>query len=203
MPPVNMLIKPASSLCNMRCRYCFYADVSSHWEIHNMGIMSEETHENMVRRVMEYAQGSVSFAFQGGEPTVAGLDFFRRHMQLCHKYAKNGVNIYNSVQTNGYTLDEEWAEFFAENRFLLGISLDGPKEIHDLYRKDAKGEGTFNRVRKAVSILERHKVEYNILCVVTEPLARNANRVMNFFINNNFSYLQFIPCLDGLEGKQG
>lgn len=203
MPPVSMLIKPASSSCNMRCRYCFYADVASHREVRNAGIMNEQTHENMVRRAMEYTEGSVSFAFQGGEPTLAGLDFFRRHMSFCKKYAKTGVQIHNSLQTNGYAVDEEWAKFFAENHFLIGLSLDGPKEIHDLFRWDAQGQGTFNRIRQTVTLLNRHKVEYNILCVVTEEVAKNANKVMNFFINNGFTYLQFIPCLDGLEGEKG
>lgn len=187
----------------MRCRYCFYADVASHRELRNAGIMNEQTHENMVRRAMEYAEGIVSFAFQGGEPTLAGLNFFKRHVGFCKKYAKTGVQIHNSLQTNGYAVDEEWAKFFAENHFLIGLSLDGPKEIHDLYRKDAQGQGTFHRIRQTVTLLNRYKVEYNILCVVTEEVAKNANKVMNFFINNGFSYLQFIPCLDGLEGEKG
>ena len=155
MPPVSMLIKPASSSCNMRCRYCFYADVASHRELRNAGIMNEQTHENMVRRAMEYAEGSVSFAFQGGEPSLAGLDFFRRHMALCKKYAKTGVQIHNSLQTNGYAVDDDWAKFFAENHFLIGLSLDGPKEIHDLFRKDAQGQGTFNRIRQTVTLFGR------------------------------------------------
>lgn len=203
MPPVSMLIKPASSSCNMRCRYCFYADVASHREVRNAGIMNEQTHENLVRRAMEYAEGSVSFAFQGGEPTLAGLDFFKRHVELCKRYAKTGIQIYNSLQTNGFAIDEEWAQFFAENHFLIGLSLDGPKELHDLFRKDSQGQGTFHRVRQTVTLFERYKAEYNILCVVTEEVAKNANKVMNFFINNGFSYLQFIPCLDGLEGEKG
>lgn len=203
MPPVSILIKPASSSCNMRCEYCFYADVSARRKVRNAGIMDVQTQEITVRRALEYAEGSVSFAFQGGEPTLAGLDFFKRHIEFCRQYAKKGVRIYNSLQTNGMELDGEWASFFAKNGFLVGISLDGPQDIHDLYRSDSEGQGTFGRVSRAISLLERYKAEYNILCVVTQSLAENADRVMDFFINNGFLYLQFIPCLDGLGGEKG
>ncbi len=203
MPPVSMLIKPASSSCNMRCGYCFYADVSHHRSVCNKGIMDACTQESVVRRAMEAAEGSVSFAFQGGEPTLAGLDFFRRHVQLCRKYAKSGVRVFQSVQTNGFMIDSEWADFFAENGFLVGISLDGPKDIHDLYRRGTDGVGTYARTMQAVTHLRRSGAEFNVLSVVTRDAARNANRVMNFFINGGFSYLQFIPCLDGLDGNGG
>ena len=202
MPPISVLIKPASSLCNMACEYCFYKDVASHRNVADLGIMDYVTHENLVKNAMSYAQGSVSFAFQGGEPTLAGLGFFQRHIELCKKYSRSNVKIFNSLQTNGYIIDETWAEFFFENKFLVGLSLDGPKEIHDFYRKDRKGEGTFNRIRKTINIFDRFGVEYNLLCVVTESVAKNANKVLNFFINSGFDFLQFIPCLDGFEREQ-
>lgn len=198
MPPVSILIKPASSSCNMRCRYCFYADVSQRREVKNAGIMDADTHENLVRKAMEYAEGSVSFAFQGGEPTLAGLDFYRRHIRLIEKYAKKGVSVTNSLQTNGYAIDGEWAKFFAENGFLVGLSLDGPREIHDLFRSDAAGNGTFGRIKRASEILAHSRVEFNILCVVTDYTARHADKILNFFIKSGFDYLQFIPCLDAL-----
>lgn len=203
MPPLSVLIKPASSSCNMRCKYCFYADVAKHRALKNAGVMQEETQENLIKKAFAYADGYITFAFQGGEPTLAGLDYFRRHIELCKKYAKSGVEVYHSLQTNGYVIDEEWAKFFAENRFLVGISLDGPKDVHDGYRKDISGEGTFNRVRNAVNLFNRYHVEYNMLCVVTRQTAQNANKVLNFFINGGFSYLQFIPCLNDFEGDGG
>lgn len=157
----------------------------------------------MVRRAMAYAEGSVSFAFQGGEPTLVGLDFFRRHVELCNKYARKDVRVFHSIQTNGYAIDEEWAQFFAQNKFLVGLSLDGPERIHDKYRKNASGEGTFERIQHTVKLFDRYHVDYNFLCVVTEDIARNADEVMQFFLKSGISYLQFIPCLDGFDGTRG
>ena len=199
MRHVSLLIKPASSLCNMRCRYCFYADVSEHRTVNNYGLMAPDVQEKMVENAFRTATESVSFAFQGGEPTLAGLEYFRRHVRLCKKYQKPGIRVSQSVQTNGLLLDDEWAAFFAENQFLVGLSLDGPKEIHDANRRDAAGKGTFPAVMEAGRLLKKHGVPFNILCVVDNTVARNANQVLNFFLQNGFFYLQFIPCLDELD----
>ena len=101
MPPLSVLIKPASSSCNMRCKYCFYADVAKRRALKNTGVMQEEMQENLIKKAFAYADGYITFAFQGGEPTLAGLDYFRRHIELCKKYAKSGVEVYHSLQTNG------------------------------------------------------------------------------------------------------
>ena len=202
MPQMTMLIKPASGSCNMRCRYCFYADEGKNRGCQSYGIMTEEMQETMIRKVFDYAEGSVSFAFQGGEPTLAGLAYFQRHMQLCKKYNRMGVRIANSLQTNGYAVDESWARFFQENNFLIGLSLDGPQEIHDVYRLDSSGEGTFQKVRQTSVLFQKYGVEFNILSVVSNLAAKNANRVCNFFLYNDFRFLQFIPCIDGF-GMQG
>ena len=154
MPPINIMIKPASSACNMACSYCFYRDVAAHREQAFEGMISLEDMEQVVRAGMEYAEHICSFAFQGGEPTLAGLDFYRRVVELQKKYARPGVAVHNAIQINGYLIDEEWAAFFAENHFLVGLSLDGPAELHNLNRLDAAGEGTFNRVLRAAHIME-------------------------------------------------
>lgn len=202
MPPCNLLIKPASSLCNMRCRYCFYADVSSRREVQNRGVMSEETLEILVRAALRYASGSCGFNFQGGEPTLAGLDFYRRLIELQNKYNVNRVEIFNAIQTNGYLIDDEWAKFLADNRFLVGLSLDGPAEIHDACRLDPAGKGTHTRVLRAAAALDRQGAEYNILCVVNNFVARHGRKVYNFFRQSGFRYLQFIPCLDPFDGDE-
>lgn len=202
MPPITVLIKPASSLCNMRCKYCFYADVSDKREVKSFGIMSDETLEVMVRKIFDYADDYCGFAFQGGEPTLAGLDFYKKLIELQNEYNTKKIKVQNSLQTNGYIIDDEWAEFLAKNNFLVGLSLDGYKDIHNSLRIDANGEGTFDKVMNASKLFDKYKVEYNILCVVNNFVARHSEKVYAFFKKNNFKYLQFIPCLDGFDAKQ-
>ena len=153
MPPVSVLIKPASSACNMNCRYCFYQDVADKRACGFAGMMALETAEALVSAAMEYAEGSCSFLFQGGEPTLAGLDFYRSFLQLEKRYSKPGVAVQNSIQTNGYLIDDAWAAFLHDNRFLTGLSLDGPAQIHDFNRTDRAGKGTFNRTMRAARLL--------------------------------------------------
>ena len=203
MPPINILIKPASSACNMACKYCFYRDVAEHREQAFEGMLSLQKMELVIRAGMEYADHSCSFAFQGGEPTLAGLDFYRGVVELEKKYARSGVEIHNAIQTNGMLIDEEWAAFLAENRFLVGLSLDGPAELHNLNRLDTVGEGTFNRVMRTARLMEKHRVEFNILCVVTGRNARSVEKIYRFYRRQGFRWLQFIPCLDSLEQQRG
>jgi uncharacterized protein len=131
------------------------------------------------------------------------LDFYKKLIEFEKKYNTKKVKIQNALQTNGKIIDENWAKFLAENKFLVGISLDGPKDIHDANRIDAKGKGTFNNVMNATKLFNKYKVEYNILFVVNGYVARHANKVYDFFKKNNFKYLQFIPCLDELNEQHG
>lgn len=199
MPELSLLIKPASGLCNMSCQYCFYADVAKNREVASYGIMSEECQRLMVRRALAYAEGSCSFVFQGGEPTLAGLEFYRRQIELEHRYNFHDVRIFNSIQTNGYNLDEEFVKFLAANHFFVGLSLDGPKEIHDALRRDSANRGTYDRVMETVRLFEHYGVDYNILTVVSRTVAENAKKVYSFFREKKFRYLQFIECLDPFE----
>lgn len=203
MPAISLLIKPASSSCNMRCKYCFYSDIASLREISNYGIMSYETLEIIVKKVFAYADTVASFGFQGGEPTMAGLDFFKKLVELQKKYNTKRIKVNNAIQTNGLKIDDEWAEFLHKNNFLVGLSLDGPKNIHDKYRVDSNNEGTFDRVLNATKIMDKHKVEYNILTTVTLDVANNIEKIYYFFKKQKFNYLQFIPCLDELKSEQG
>lgn len=203
MPAVTFLIKPASSNCNLRCRYCFYFSEAEQRSVASYGMMTEETLEAIVGKGLQYAESFCSFAFQGGEPTIAGLPFFRRLIEFEKKYNIHNVKISNAIQTNGMLIDENWAKFFHDNNFLVGLSLDGDSEAHNLHRVDAKGAGTFNRIMKTVKLFERFQVEYNILTVVTSNTSRRIGRIYDFFKKNNFRYLQFIPCLDPLGEKPG
>lgn len=181
MPAVNVLIKPASSACNMHCQYCFYRDVADHRRQACQGMVSLETMERIVAAAMDYAEGTCAFGFQGGEPTLAGLDFYRGVLELEERYRKPGVRVCNAIQTNGLCVDEEWARFLAQNHFLVGLSLDGPAEIHNRNRRDTAGKGTFNQVMRAARMLEKAGAEYNILCVVTGQTARSVEQIYRFF----------------------
>lgn len=195
------LIKPASSQCNLRCDYCFYHSLAKARSVRSYGMMSLNTAEAIVSRALSFATDSCSFAFQGGEPTLVGLDFFKGFVGLEKKYQKPGVRVFNSIQTNGTLLDREWAEFLAQEKFLVGISLDGEKAAHDCYRKDARGSGTFTRVLESIRLLDECGVEYNVLTVINNRNVRHAQRLYNFFRNNKIRFVQFIPCLEPLEGE--
>ncbi len=203
VPQMSILIKPASGSCNMRCRYCFYADEASKRSAASYGTMSLATAENLVRLVMERAEGDCTFGFQGGEPTLRGLDFFRDFTALVRRYDTGRARVHYSLQTNGLLLDGQWAAFLQENGFLVGLSMDGDRLTHDLNRVDANGDGTFSRVLRAARLLERQGVPFNILTVVTSRAARNADSIYSFYKKNGFLYQQYIPCLDPLYEPRG
>lgn len=203
MPPLSILIKPASSNCNLRCKYCFYHSLAENRETRSYGIMSTELLELIVKKALEFSSGSCTLAFQGGEPTVAGLDFYKKLMEFEEKYNTKKVRINNAIQTNGVLMNDDWARFLADNKFLTGISLDGPKDIHDLNRIDSTGEGSFKEVMNTIGLFNKYGVEYNILCVVNNNTARHIGKIYRFFKKNNFKFLQFIPCLDPLGEPYG
>ena len=202
MPPVSVLIKPASGNCNMRCSYCFYCDEMANRTEAQYGMMSVQTLESVVKKALRAAEGSCSFAFQGGEPTLAGLDFFKQAVALQKSYNTRGLQVQNALQTNGWALNEEWAAFFKENNFLIGLSLDGTEAVHDMFRKDTRGEGTFQRVLSAAKLLQKHGVQFNILTVVNVETAKHGKDIYRFFKQQGFGWLQFIPCLDPLKGTK-
>ena len=203
MPAASILIKPVSANCNMDCKYCFYKCLSSHREEYSKGFMKEETLETLVREAIAYADGSLTFAFQGGEPTLAGLDFFQKAVELQQKYNNKKLKIENTIQTNGLLIDEKWARFLGDHRFLVGLSLDGPKKMHDRYRKDATGQDTFGRIMHSVQLLEQYHVDYNVVTVVTNDTAKQASFLYKFWKRNHYSFVQFIPCMDEIKRQDG
>lgn len=203
MPPVAILIKPASSNCNLRCHYCFYLSEAGQRKTASYGLMSAETLTAIVQKGLDFAEDSCTFAFQGGEPTLAGLPFYRKLIELEQKYNKRRVTIGHAIQTNGLLLNQEWVRFFSEQHFLVGLSLDGDSETHNLNRVGPDGSGSFNRVLKAARLLQHWQVDFNILTVVTSHSARRARRIYDFYKKNGFRYLQFIPCLDPLFEPPG
>lgn len=195
MPPLSIMIKPASSLCNLRCEYCFYHDVSSHRENPSFGLMTEETAENIIRSALDFANGdSVAFAFQGGEPLLVGKDYFKFFVETVRKYNLLHSTCYFSIQTNGTLVDAEWADFFTENEFLVGLSLDGDYGLNR-FRVDEKGQNCFYKVMKAAEIFKNHGTQFNILTVLTGENSQKTDRLYRFFRSKGFTHLQFIPCL--------
>lgn len=203
MPPVSVMIKPSSSMCNMACAYCFYCDEAQKRNCPSFGFMSEQTLKNTIRKTMLVAEGAVSYAFQGGEPTLRGLDFFEKVVALERQYNRNHIYVQNAIQTNGLCLDEKWCAFLKENHFLVGLSLDGTRAVHDSLRRTRDGADTFDRVLKAAQLMDRYQVEYNILTVVTAPLADNIREVYAFYRERGWRYQQYIACLDPLGEEHG
>lgn len=205
MSQFSFLIKPASSLCNLRCRYCFYADEARNREKASTGLMGEETAALLLREAYGAVgpRGFVTFAFQGGEPTLAGLDFFRRFTARARETKPPGVGISFSIQTNGTMLNEEWARFFQKEDYLVGVSLDGFPDLHNLYRLDAEGNDTWNRAAKNAALLKKTGVRVNALCVVTAQCARSAQKAYQSLKKAGFDYLQFIACLDPMGEERG
>jgi len=202
MKHISVLIKPASSLCNLRCQYCFYANVSSLREVQSYGKMKHEVAEKMIEQIfVDLNDGDhVTLAFQGGEPTLAGLSYFRHFVELVQAQNKQ-VHVHYVIQTNGMMINERWCQFLKEHQFLVGLSIDGHPLYHDLNRLDARGRGTFQRVLQTKKLFDQYGIEYNVLCVLTHSLAKEAKRVFQFIKEQKIRYVQFIPCLDDLDAK--
>lgn len=195
MPPLSIMIKPASSLCNMRCKYCFYSDVTDYRDVKNFGKMNEETAENLIKKAFDFADGeSVAFAFQGGEPTLCGIDFFDYFCNTVKKHNTKNSTVFYGLQTNGTLIDDDWAKFFKSKNFLIGLSLDGDFD-NNSFRVDANLQNTFYKTVKAADILQKHGVQFNILTVLTGRCADNIDTVLRYFKKRGFRHLQFIPCL--------
>ena len=203
MPPLSILIKPASSACNLRCAYCFYADEASIRTVPNYGLMPQAVSHTLIEKAAGAAEGSITFLFQGGEPTLAGLDFYRDFVSCVKETVPKALAVQYAIQTNGMLLDRDWCRFFQENRFLVGLSLDGNRECHDRFRRDGEGKGTYHRVMKAARLLEEAGVDYNVLTVVTGHLARHIQSVFSALCKEGFRFQQYIPCLDPLEEERG
>ncbi|MDK7182416.1 radical SAM/SPASM domain-containing protein [Lacticaseibacillus rhamnosus] len=197
---ISILIKPASSLCNLKCKYCFYADVSSLREVKSYGRMKLETVDALIKNVfIDLNDGDqLTIAFQGGEPTLAGLRYYQYFLGEVEKQTKK-VFVHYAIQTNGMLINDAWCHLLKEHNFLVGLSIDGTLTYHDWNRVDARGHGTFSRVMRTKEMLDQHGIDYNVLCVLTNPLAKHAKKVFDFFQQNHVKYVQFIPCLDEMN----
>ncbi len=191
------MLKPRGAICNLDCRYCFFLSKERLYP-NSTFRMSDALLEAYTRQYIAAQRvPEVTFAWQGGEPTLMGLDFFRRAVELQKQYAKPGMTIHNALQTNATTLDDAWCEFFRANNFLLGVSLDGPRDLHDAYRVDKGGAPTFDRVMRGIELLKQHRVEFNILTTVHAANAPHPLDAYRFFRDEvGTQFIQFIPIVE-------
>ena len=196
-PRFHLLSKPSGSTCNIDCKYCFFLSKEALYpdEKHRM---SEATLEAYIRQLLEsHRTPEVTVAWQGGEPTLMGVDFFRRSIELVEKYRRPGQQVQHTFQTNGIALDDEWCAFLKSHNFLVGLSVDGPRDLHDTYRVTRGGKGTFDLVMKGWQCLRKHGVDFNILCTVNAANQHQGRRVYQFFRDDlGATWIQFIPIVE-------
>lgn len=196
MKSFSLLVKPASADCNLGCAYCFYLEKCHLFSGTLKHRMSEVVLEKMIQEYMATDQHVYTFGWQGGEPTLMGLDFFKKAVELQEKYSSAGTSITNGIQTNATLIDDNFAEHFANNQFLVGCSIDGPAEIHDHYRRNKAGGPSHAAVLKGIKMLQRHRVEFNILVLVSKANVDHAMEVYNYLVDQGFYYHQYIPCVE-------
>jgi uncharacterized protein len=192
----HIIAKPIGPLCNLDCKYCFYLEKEKMYPDTRNWAMSDEVLESFIKQYIEtQSVPEINFTWQGGEPTLLGIEYFEKVIKLQKKYA-NGKKINNSLQTNGVTLNDQWCELFLENEFLIGLSIDGPEEMHDYYRVYKGGQASFNKVVEGLELLKRHKVEFNTLTCVTRKNSYYPLEVYNFLKEIGSNYIQFIPIVE-------
>jgi uncharacterized protein len=196
-PGFHLLAKPSGSTCNIDCTYCFFLSKEALYPNEKQR-MSEATLETYIRQLLEsHRTPQVTVAWQGGEPTLMGLDFFKRSIALVEQYRRPGQSVQHTFQTNGILLDDEWCAFFKAHNVLVGLSVDGPREMHDAYRRDRGGRGTFDRVVEGWKQLRKHEVEFNILCTVNAANQAHGRQVYQFFRDElGATWVQFIPIVE-------
>ncbi|MGR4065273.1 MAG: anaerobic sulfatase maturase [Vulcanimicrobiaceae bacterium] len=199
-PRFHVLAKPSGSLCNLDCSYCFFLDKEALYPGSRFH-MSDVVLEKYIAQLIEgHRSNQVTVAWQGGEPTIMGLDFFRRAIGFQEKYKKPGMTFENTMQTNGTLLTDEWCEFYKENDFLIGLSIDGPRELHDANRVDKGGKGTFDKVMRGLRLLQKHGVEFNVLTTVNSTNGDHPLEVYRFLRDEaGTSWMQFIPIVERIN----
>lgn len=197
----HVMTKPIGPICNLDCKYCFYLEKEKLYGHGEKWKMSDEVLEQYIRQYIEQQDvPEINFAWQGGEPTLLGADYFRKVVELQKKYA-NGKQIANALQTNGTLLDDDWCELFAREKFLIGLSIDGPRVLHDKYRVDKQQKGSFDDVVRGLELLKKHQVEFNTLTVVNRANSQKPTDVYRFLKQIGSGYIQFIPLVERLPSQ--
>jgi uncharacterized protein len=196
----HLLAKPTGAICNLDCAYCFFLEKEQLYPDSKFR-MSDETLEAYIRQLIEsHRTDRVTIAWQGGEPTLMGLDFYRRVMALAEKYRRPGMTFLHTIQTNGTLLDDEWGEFLSEHNFLVGISIDGPRELHDVYRVDKGGQPTFDKVMRGIRLLQKHRVDFNILTTVNRVNGDHPLEIYRFIRDEiGADWMKFIPVVERIN----
>jgi len=195
--PFNIMAKPVCGVCNLDCRYCYYTMKPKELYPHvDRFMMPERVLARYTREYLDAMPVQATFGWQGGEPLLAGKDFYRRAVALQAEYARDGQQVANAMQSNGTLIDDEWAALFAEHHFLVGVSIDGPAEWHDAFRRDRAGEPTFHRAWAGLECLRKHAVEFNVLVTLNARNAPHAGDIYRYFVNRGVRWLQFIPILE-------
>ena len=202
--PLYVMLKPAGAHCNLACKYCYYLEKNNLYQNSHRHLMSDEMLEQFTREYIEaQTMPQVLFTWHGGEPLMRSIDFYKKALALQKKYA-HGKQIDNVIQTNGTLLTDEWCEFFAQNHWLVGISIDGPQKYHDHYRVTPAGKPSWEKVMQGISLLKKHRVEWNAMAVVNAYNAEHPLEFYHFFRDNGCQYLQFTPIVERLtEHKDG
>lgn len=207
--PFNIMTKPIGPRCNIDCKYCYYLEKEKLFPEEKKFRMSDDVLESYIRQTVDCAVEAglpeVQFAWQGGEPTMLGVEYFRKVVTLQAKYLPPNLSATNAFQTNGILLNDDWGQFLQDNGFLVGLSVDGPKKIHDHYRVDRAGRPTFDAVMRGLEVLQRHKVEHNALCTVHRANGGKGKEVYKFLKGIGFNHIQFIPIVErvGAGGLAG
>lgn len=200
----QIMVKPIGAICNLDCSYCYYLKKEDLYPKGESFRMSDSVLENYIAQHIEAApKPLVSFSWHGGEPTILGLDYFQKIVALQHKHQRPGQRIVNGVQTNGTLIDEEWCRFFGGEGFYVGLSMDGPKELHDGYRVNKGQKPTHKQVLRTFRLLQKHKVHCDLLCVVHDQNVQHPTAVYRFFKSIGAEYLQFLPYVEPLPGSDG
>ena len=200
--PLYVMLKPAGAHCNLACKYCYYLEKNNLYDKSHRHIMSDEMLEQFTREYIEaQTMPQVLFTWHGGEPLMRSIDFYKKALALQKKYAR-GRRIDNVIQTNGTMLTDEWCEFFAQNNWLVGISIDGPQEYHDHYRLTSTGNPSWQKVIHGIELLKKHHVEWNAMAVVNAYNADHPLEFFHFFKDNGCQYLQFTPIVERLTKHQ-
>lgn len=197
--PKYVMAKPAGPLCNLDCKYCYYTEKTALLgKSAKMMHMSDELLEEYIRQYIAIQPGAVLFTWHGGEPLLRSRDFYEKVLTLQRKYA-NGKQIDNSIQTNGTLITDDWAKFLVDNHFLVGVSIDGPQDLHDTYRLSRSGQSSWSQVMQGIEILNKHKVEWNAMAVVTHDTSQRPLDFYNFFRAIDCNYIQFTPVVERLK----
>jgi len=203
MKPFSLLIKPSSADCNLRCNYCFYLDRASLYPDDRQPRMSLQVLERVIASFFASPQSTYSFAWQGGEPTLMGLPFFREAVRLQHELGRPGMVVANGFQTNGVLLNDDWARFFAESQFLVGVSVDGPPHLHDQTRRTSGGKGSHARIMAGLNALRRQRVEFNTLTLVNRANVAHPETIYDYLCDLGILHHQYIECVEfDAEGRQ-